>query len=103
MSIVGKIAGIPRFLKTTYRNAMDEVRREVQAGSVRPIFKGALLIGTIGYAMEYHNVGSTFIPFSNFLSCSDFLLSFFLSLLLSEYHAAEKRALLQEAMKNHHH
>ena len=51
----------PAFYKQTFANIVKNTHKDMVAGSVKPLFKGMLLVGVCGYAMEYQMVGSKLI------------------------------------------
>eukprot|EP01031_Cornospumella_fuschlensis_P034289 gene34289-41502_t len=63
--------------KANYVKAVHNTAKSFREGSVAPLFKSMLIIGSVGYALEYYLDG--------------------------RYHVAEKHAIIAEAMKNHGH
>ena len=50
----------PKFYKDQFLCVVENTRKSFIAGSPAPLFKGMLLVGVVGYAMEYSLVGSKF-------------------------------------------
>jgi hypothetical protein len=48
----------PSFYTAQYAVIRRNTHKHVVAGEIAPLFKAAVLIGTIGYGMEYVAVGS---------------------------------------------
>jgi hypothetical protein len=65
-SFVGGLARFanPAFYKSEYANVVKSVHGDMQNGSVRPLFQAILLVGVVGYTMEYMAIGRTLWPFS---------------------------------------
>jgi hypothetical protein len=60
VSCVGKMF-TPKFYKDQFMCVVENTRKSFIAGSPAPLFKGMLLVGVVGYAMEYSLVGSKYI------------------------------------------
>ena len=60
MSFVGKMFSVvtPGFYKNLFANIVKNTHTEMQAGSIKPLFKAMMLVGVCGYTMEYQMVGS---------------------------------------------
>jgi len=50
----------PKFYCDHFWKIVNNTRKDFIAGSPAPLFKGMLLVGVVGYAMEYSMVGSKF-------------------------------------------
>ena len=48
----------PKFYCDHFWKIVNNTRKDFIAGSPAPLFKGMLLVGVVGYAMEYSMVGS---------------------------------------------
>lgn len=46
------------FFNGIFNNFVKTTRKEIAAGSPAPLFKAMLLVGVVGYTMEYTMVGS---------------------------------------------
>lgn len=51
------------FAKAQLEKTIANTSRDLRAGSINPIFKGMLLVGGIGYVMEYTLAGSKLLLF----------------------------------------
>ena len=67
----------PSFYREAYWANVATVREEMKKESIRPLFMGICLVGGVGYAMEYFPRG--------------------------RYHVADKKAIIDKALKDHHH
>mmetsp|Transcript_71735 Transcript_71735/g.149766 ORF Transcript_71735/g.149766 Transcript_71735/m.149766 type:complete len:81 (-) Transcript_71735:174-416(-) len=67
----------PKFYQQWFAGVVSRARTDFIAGSPRPLFKGMLLVGVVGYTMEYTVVG--------------------------RYHVMDKQKIVKEAMASHHH
>ena len=58
--MIGQITKLisPSFYRHQYAEMIKRTKKDIAAGSIAPLFKSMLLIGTIGYTMEYMNHGS---------------------------------------------
>ena len=50
----------PKFYAEKYGVILSNTRKSLHAGSPAPLFKAMLLVGVVGYTMEYSMVGSKF-------------------------------------------
>ena len=48
----------PKFYAEKYGIILSNTRKSLHAGSPAPLFKAMLLVGVVGYTMEYSMVGS---------------------------------------------
>eukprot|EP01032_Pedospumella_encystans_P011718 gene11718-13608_t len=67
----------PKFYCDHFWKIVNNTRKDFIAGSPAPLFKGMLLVGVVGYAMEYSMVG--------------------------RYHVIEKQEIIKKALADHHH
>mmetsp|Transcript_3692 Transcript_3692/g.7371 ORF Transcript_3692/g.7371 Transcript_3692/m.7371 type:complete len:84 (+) Transcript_3692:33-284(+) len=67
----------PKFYAEKYCVILSNTRKSLHAGSPAPLFKAMLLVGVVGYTMEYSMVG--------------------------RHHVADRQKIIQEAMAKHHH
>lgn len=67
----------PSFYRQAYWSNVASVREEMKKESIRPLFTAIALVGSVGYAMEYFPRG--------------------------RYHVADKKAIIDKALKDHHH
>lgn len=66
-AVTGFAKGLSRFASPAYyageyAKVVKSVSADFSAGSVRPLFQGMLLVGVVGYTMEYIAIGRTFPP-----------------------------------------
>jgi hypothetical protein len=57
----------PGFYKETFATIVKNNHTQMVAGSPAPLFKAMLLVGVVGYAMEYQMVGSKYFFPQNIL------------------------------------
>lgn len=50
----------PKFYADAFQGVVANTRKDFIAGSPAPLFKGMLLVGVVGYTMEYSLVGSKY-------------------------------------------
>lgn len=67
----------PSFYREAYWANVKSVREEMKKESIRPLFMAISIVGGVGYAMEYFPRG--------------------------RYHVADKKAIIDKALKDHHH
>jgi len=67
----------PSFYKAQYAGVVRSVHADVVAGNIRPLFQAALLVGVVGYTMEYVTIG--------------------------RWHVIDKQAAVAKALKDVHH
>jgi hypothetical protein len=48
----------PSFYRQQWKEYITDLSKEITAGRPQPFFKAILLIGVVGYTMEYTQVGS---------------------------------------------
>lgn len=48
----------PKFYVDYFHCVVSSTRKSFAAGSPAPLFKGMLVVGVVGYVMEYTQVGS---------------------------------------------
>lgn len=58
MGKVGKMAN-PATYTTAWTAFTANLHADVRKGSIKPLFKLMLTVGTVGYGMEYYGKGST--------------------------------------------
>lgn len=61
-AVTGMLKGLtrfasPSFYKAEYASIVKSVHTDMAAGSIRPLFQGMLLVGVVGYTMEYITIG----------------------------------------------
>eukprot|EP00600_Ochromonadales_sp_CCMP1393_P007070 CAMPEP_0174962858 /NCGR_PEP_ID=MMETSP0004_2-20121128/5005_1 /TAXON_ID=420556 /ORGANISM="Ochromonas sp., Strain CCMP1393" /LENGTH=76 /DNA_ID=CAMNT_0016211413 /DNA_START=80 /DNA_END=310 /DNA_ORIENTATION=+ len=67
----------PKFYAGHFQALVTSTRAEMAAGSIAPLFKGMVLVGVVGYTMEYSLVG--------------------------RYHVLDKQKIVKDAMASHGH
>ena len=67
----------PSFYREAYWANVNKIRSDMQKESIRPLFMAMCIVGGVGYAMEYLPRG--------------------------RYHVADKKAIIDKALKDHHH
>lgn len=50
----------PAFYQQEYAKIVKSVHADMTAGSIRPLFQGMLVVGVVGYTMEYITIGREF-------------------------------------------
>jgi len=81
-AVTGFAKGLSRFASPAYyageyAKVVKSVSADFGAGSVRPLFQGMLLVGVVGYTMEYIAIG--------------------------RYHVMDKQAAVKKALADLHH
>jgi len=62
--VTGALKGLarfaqPSFYQAEYAKVLKSTSADFASGSIRPLFQGMLLVGVIGYTMEYITIGRT--------------------------------------------
>ena len=76
LKFAAKLAS-PSFYREAYWANVASIREELKKESIRPLFLAIGLVGAVGYGMEY-------FP-------------------RVRYHVADKKAIIDKALKDHHH
>jgi len=61
-AVMGGLKGLarfanPAFYSAEYAKIVKSVAGDMSQGSIRPLFQGILLVGVVGYTMEYITIG----------------------------------------------
>jgi hypothetical protein len=67
----------PAYYSAVYAQIVANTHKEIVKGSAKPLFQCIAIVGCVGYSMEY--------------------------LMLGRYHVADKKAIVDKALAEHHH
>lgn len=99
----------PNYYQAEYANIVRGVHADMTAGSIRPLFQGMLVVGVVGYTMEYITIGRKWeffvfaweYPGECVAALSNIVHLF--SFHNPGWHVIDKQAVVKKALENVHH